>query len=87
MSSGDDIFRDRLPPQNQDAERSVLGSMLRANSVIGDIIPLLKKDDFYSDAHQKIYQTIVEHYSINGQAVDLVILAEQLRLRGWFEDA
>jgi len=85
--SGDELFRDRLPPQNQDAERSVLGSMLRANSVIGDIITILKKEDFYSDAHQKIFQTIVEHHSINGQAVDLVILAEQLRLRGWFEDA
>jgi len=86
-ASGDDLFRDRLPPQNQDAERSVLGSMLRANSVIGDIITILRKEDFYADAHQKIFQTIVEHHSINGQAVDLVILAEQLRLRGWFEDA
>src|SRR4051812_10203210 len=84
--SSDAIFRDRLPPQNQDAERSVLGSMLRANRVIGDMIPILKKGDFYTDAHQKIYETIVQHNSEGGKPVDLVILAEQLRLRGWMED-
>ncbi|NBO93085.1 MAG: replicative DNA helicase [Planctomycetia bacterium] len=87
MSSADAVFRDRLAPQNLDAEKSVLGSMLRANRVIGDIIAILKKDDFYTDAHQKIYETIVQHNSLGGQAVDLVILAEQLKLRGWLEDA
>ncbi len=77
---------DRLPPQNLDAERSVLGSMLRLNRVIGDMINILQKDHFYADAHQKIYQTITDHHDKGGQPVDLLILAEQLKLRGWLED-
>src|SRR5215470_10831416 len=86
MSSRDQVLRDRLPPQNLEAERSVLGSMLRVNSVIGDVIQLVKKEDFYADAHQKLYETITHHHDKGGQPVDLLILAEQLRLRGWLED-
>jgi replicative DNA helicase len=86
MSSRDQVLRDRLPPQNLEAERSVLGSMLRLNTKIGDMIQIVKKDDFYADAHQKIYETITAHHDKGGQPVDLLILAEQLRLRGWLED-
>ena len=50
---------DRLPPQNRDAERSVLGSMLRDNAVINDVLQVLRTDNFYYDAHQKVFQAIV----------------------------
>ena len=83
----DQSLRDRLPPQNLDAERSVLGSMLRSNKVIGDIIQILKVDDFYTDNHRKIFETITQHHDKGGQPVDLVILAEELKRRGWLEDA
>ncbi len=46
---------DRLPPQSREAERSVLGSMLRDNSVISVVVQFLRTEDFYADAHQKIY--------------------------------
>src|SRR5438132_14342559 len=77
--------RDRLPPQSPEAEKSVLGSMLRDNGCIGDIIQILRAESFYSDAHQKIYQSIVELYD-KGHPVDLVMLAESLNQKGQIED-
>lgn len=77
---------DRLPPQNREAEQSVLGSMLRDNSCIDSILQILREEDFYADAHQKIFQTIVQLNDRGGQPVDLVILAEALKQRGWMED-
>src|SRR6516164_2122411 len=65
---------ERLPPQSRDAERSVLGSMLRENAVIGDVVQIIREEHFYSDAHQKIYRGIVTLRD-RGQPVDLVILA------------
>src|SRR5205814_10482083 len=76
---------ERLPPQNQDAERSVLGSMLRDNGVIGDVVQILRVENFYSDAHQKIYQAITDLYQ-KGHPADLVVLTEQLKERQHIED-
>ena len=44
----------RVPPQNLDAERGVLGSILLLNEAIDDVGEILKPDHFYSDGHQKI---------------------------------
>src|SRR5437868_6410439 len=76
---------DRLPPQSKDAERSVLGSMLRDNAVIGDVVQIIREDHFYTDAHQKIYRGITAIRD-RGQPVDLVILAEWLREQKLIED-
>jgi replicative DNA helicase len=77
---------DRLPPQSREAERSVLGSMLRDNRVISDVVQLLRAEDFYADAHQKTYQAIVTLHDKSGQPVDVVLLAEELKQRGQIED-
>jgi replicative DNA helicase len=76
---------DRLPPQSPEAEKSVLGSMLRDNAVIGDVIPIVRADNFYSDAHQKVFGAILALYE-KGHPVDLIALAEELKLRGHLED-
>src|SRR3954451_13023918 len=76
---------DRLPPHNRDAERSVLGSMLRDNAVIGDLVQVLRAENFYFDAHQKIYQAIITLYD-KGKPVDLVLLADLLRELKQLED-
>src|SRR5262249_34673443 len=65
---------------------AVLGSMLKNNRIIPDLVPILSAEDFYADAHQKIYETIVQLNDQGGKAVDLVILAEALRQRGYIED-
>ena len=78
---------DRLPPQSVEAERGVLGSMLRDNGVIGDVMQILATDghSFYYDHHIKIYQAIVSLHD-RGHPVDLVTLAEHLRERQHLED-
>ncbi len=80
------IGSDRLPPQNLDAERSVLGSMLRDNSVVDDVIQIVRAESFYLDAHRKIFQAISDLRNRGGQPVDLVILHEELQRRGHLED-
>ena len=77
---------DRLPPQSREAERSVLGSMLRDNSVISVVVQFLRTEDFYADAHQKIYLAIVSLHDKSGQPVDVVLLAEELKQRAQIED-
>jgi replicative DNA helicase len=76
---------ERLPPQNRDAERCVLGSMLRENSVIGDVVQIIRAENFYLDAHQKIFGGILHLYD-KGHPIDLVMLAEVLREQRHIED-
>jgi replicative DNA helicase len=76
---------DRLPPQSREAERAVLGSLLRDNQVIGDVVQIVRGDSFYEDAHQKIYNATVSLYD-RGDPVDLVTLAEELHQRNQIED-
>jgi replicative DNA helicase len=77
---------DRLPPQSREAERSVLGSMLRDNAVIDDVTPkYVQADHFYADAHQKIFLAIQALHQ-KAAPVDLITLAEELKQRGQIED-
>jgi replicative DNA helicase len=76
---------ERLPPQSREAERCVLGSMLRDNAVIGDIVQILGLDNFYVDAHQKVFEGIRTLYDL-GQPVDLVVVAEWLTAQKYLED-
>ncbi len=76
---------DRLPPQSREAERSVLGSMLRDNAIIGDVVNIIRTDHFYTDAHQKIYEAMMTLYQ-KGHPIDMVVLAELLREQQQIED-
>ena len=75
---------DRLPPQNLEAEKSVLGSILLDNDVLHEIIPILTVADFYRDAHQIMYEAIRELYDL-GKGVDAVTLADELIRRDQFQ--
>lgn len=77
---------EQLPPQNGDAERSLLGSMLRDNSCIDEVVLLLRSESFYHDAHQKIFRAVTDIHKKSGHPVDLVLLHEELNKRGQLED-
>jgi replicative DNA helicase len=78
---------DRLPPHNAEAERAVLSCMLRDNRVINDVVQILpSKEYFYADAHQKLFETIIQLNDKGGQPVDLVTLGEALMQRGYLAD-
>ncbi len=75
---------DRMPPQNIDAERSVLGAMLLNSEAVGTGIEVLREnasDIFYSEKHQHIYAAIVSLYR-NNTPIDGVTLVEQLTRDG-----
>src|SRR6516165_11847437 len=75
---------DRLPPQNLEAERSVLGSILLDNDVLHEIVPMLSVTDFYRDTHQTIYQAIRDLYDL-GKGIDAITLADELIRRDQFD--
>jgi replicative DNA helicase len=85
--SGESELLDRLPPHNAEAERAVLSCMLRDNRVINDVVQILPtKEYFYADAHQKLFETIIQINDKGGKPVDLVTLGEALLQRGYVED-
>lgn len=70
----------KLPPQNTEAEQSILGSILLENGTINAALEILRKDDFYSEAHRKIFSMIVE-LSEKNEPVDLITLSNALKDR------
>ncbi len=76
---------ERIPPHNEQAERKVLGSLIKDNSQIGEISAILKPEDFYKDCHQRIYRGILAIWD-KGKPVDLAILADWLVKEGMLEE-
>ncbi|HPQ80526.1 MAG TPA: DnaB-like helicase N-terminal domain-containing protein, partial [bacterium] len=74
----------KLPPQNQEAEQSVIGGMLLDNEAIHRVIELLEPVDFYREAHGKIYQAILELYQ-KSEPADLVTVTAALKTAGALE--
>ena len=79
----DPSVTDRLPPHNRDAERSLLGSMLRDNQVIPEAVNLVKAEHFYVYGHQKIYEAITKLNDDAGKRfayldVSKLLLTEQI---------
>jgi replicative DNA helicase len=80
----DDVLR-RLPPQSLEAEESVLGGVLLDNTALDRVLEILRPDDFYREAHRRIFRAMVV-LSERNEPVDLVTLAETLRQRGELQD-
>ena len=75
---------DRQPPRNLEAERGVLGSILLLPDCADDVALVLRADDFYDDAHRKLYQCMLDMHT-GGQRIDTTLLVESLRSRGDLE--
>lgn len=74
----------RLPPQNVEAEQSVLGSLLIDPDALLKVTPFLRPDDFYRETHGLIYRAIVDLHE-QRQPADFVTLCEELERRGQLE--
>ncbi len=70
----------KIPPQNLEAEQSILGSVLLENSAINSVLEVMSKDDFYSEAHRKIFNVMVE-LSEKNEPVDIITLSNALKDR------
>lgn len=73
-----------LPPQNIEAEASLLSAILIDNRIFDDVVELLAPSDFYRSAHQKIFTSMVD-LSENNEPIDLVTLTNILKDRGELE--
>ena len=71
----------RVPPNSLEAEQSVIGSMLLDKEAMATAMEFLRSEDFYSNAHQEIFDAAVSIYD-RGEPVDLVTLIDELRQRG-----
>lgn len=71
----------RRPPQNIDAEKSVLGAMLIDNDVIPVVLESLRSEDFYIRDHIEIFEAISDLFN-EGKPIDVITVSEQLHSRG-----
>ena len=72
---------DRTPPQDLEAEQSVLGGMLLSKDAIADVVETLRPQDFYKPAHETIYDSVLDLYG-RGEPADPVTVAAELTKRG-----
>jgi replicative DNA helicase len=76
--AGTDLSSHKLPPQHLEAEQSVLGGMLIENEAIPKVMEILSPDDFYREAHRKIYDSLID-ISERNEPADLITLTNELR--------
>ncbi len=75
-----------VPPQNLDAEESVLGAMMLSPGAIGAVSEVLDAGDFYRESHAKIYRAALSLYA-RGEPVDAITLVDELEERSELEHA
>jgi replicative DNA helicase len=73
-----DLSSHKLPPQNVEAEQSILGGILIENEALHKVMEILTVDDFYRDAHQMIFNAMLD-LSERGEPADLITLMNELR--------
>ncbi|MAF20154.1 MAG: replicative DNA helicase [Parcubacteria group bacterium] len=76
---------DKLPPQNIEAEQSVLGSLMLDKEAISRVADILKPDDFYRNTHANIYQIMLELFEKN-EPIDLLSLTNRLKEKKQMEE-
>lgn len=68
----------KIPPQNLEAEESVLGAILIDPDIVVDVLDILKPNFFYLSQHQKIYEAMFILFE-KRQPIDVVTLTDQLK--------
>ncbi|HVO37629.1 MAG TPA: replicative DNA helicase [Spirochaetia bacterium] len=77
-------LRDAVPSHNDEAEVATLGAVLMDPEALSSIIHLVRPEDFYKGAHQRIFEAVLSLFN-RGQSIDLITVAEELRSRGTLE--
>lgn len=70
-------IKDRIPPQNIEAEQSVLGALMLDKDAIIKVTDILTPEDFYKDIHKIIYEAMIELYE-QSSPIDVVSLSNKL---------
>ncbi len=75
----------RIPPQNLEAEESVLGAMMLSADAIANVIDVVKADEFYRRANASIFEALLQLYA-RGEPVDAITAVEELKRRGQLQE-
>jgi len=75
----------RVPPQNLEAEESVIGAMMLSSEAIADVVEILQPEDFYRGANARIYEALRGIYA-RGEPVDLITAVEVLKRQGTLDE-
>jgi replicative DNA helicase len=78
-------MENRLPPQNIEAEQSVLGSILVNNSALNKVLKIIDRQDFYRETHRKIFSAMML-LAQKGEPIDLITLTEIMASNGILDD-
>ncbi|RLA77901.1 MAG: replicative DNA helicase [Deltaproteobacteria bacterium] len=76
----------KVPPHSLEAEQSVLGGIIIDNDALHRVLELLRPEDFYREAHQKIYEAMISLFE-RGEPLDLITLTNELKRSKTLEKA
>ena len=79
-----DLSMGRIPPQELDIEKVVLGALMIDNDAFTVVSELLHPETFYDPRHQKIYNAILT-LNMREQPVDIMTVCQELKQEGTFE--
>jgi len=80
-----DLFADRTPPQNIEAEQAVIGAVFLDSEALIKAAEILLPEDFYRTAHQRIFRVMIE-LAERGEPVDIVTVTSELQDRKLLEE-
>jgi replicative DNA helicase len=75
---------DKLPPQNIEAEQSLLGCLMLDKEAIVKVIDFIKAEDFYKDIHREIYQSMADLYQ-RSDPIDILSVSSRIKEKGIIE--
>jgi replicative DNA helicase len=74
----------RIPPQNLDAEKALLGSIMLKSDAMNDVADFIFDDSFYAERHRKIFRSMMDLYNKN-QPIDLLSVSSRLKEKNELE--
>ena len=75
----------KILPNDLEAEQSLLGCLFISQDACSDVFPMIAAKDFYSTAHQKIYQAMLDNY-FKDVAIDYITVSKVLEVKGELEE-
>jgi replicative DNA helicase len=80
-----EALANRLPPQNEDAEKSVLGALMLDKNAIINVADTLEPNDFYQGKHKKVYEAMLDLYA-KSEPIDILSLSNRLKEKKRLKD-
>ena len=77
-------MQERIPPQNKEAEKAVLGAVMLSKDALMDVVEVVRSDDFYDKNNREIFDAI-DSLNRSGSPVDAITVSEELKRRAVLE--